>query len=450
MKALDHAVQGLCFVGFEMGLIGCAEALGAVLERRESPGLSRRIDRVALGESLGRVLAEGVRADRDQPPFARSTRDGFAVHCGEIQGDLTVNHGALTVLGTVRAGEVWTGARIGPRECVEIMTGAPLPEGTDAVAMVEHVRRVSDHEPGTEMGGQRSSDELVEQIEVEAGRSLRRGENVVAQGSEARAGEELIAAGTRLGPAEVALAASLGYAELDVFVRPRVAVLATGDELVDVSETPLPHQIRNSNSHGIAALCALAGAEALLAAPVADEMGALERALVDAREADVMVLSGGVSAGKYDLVETALERMRAEFLFTGVRMQPGKPVVFGRLPAWEGRPAMYFFGLPGNPISTQVTFRLFVDPLLRAMGGQRGTAPVFVQATLAREVSVKPGLTRFLPGLLSGSLGVTSVELTGWQGSGDLASNARANCYVVVPEDAERLEAGAVVQVLMQ
>jgi len=384
-----------------------------------------------LLSSLGRVLAESVVADRDQPPFDRSTRDGFAVRSAEAAT------GPLRVVGQIRAGERWTGlneagSTLEPGCAIEIMTGAPVPPGADAVAMIEHV----------EVAGN--------SIRLSAERVLRSGENIVPQGSEARAGDAVLAVGTEIEAAEIALAAACGCASLTVFRRPRVAIIATGDELVDLDATPDEQQIRNSNSYGLTALVARAGGEADRLPIAPDRRDDLERLIAEARNSGLLLLSGGVSMGKYDLVEEVLASMGAEFFFTGVRMQPGKPVVFGRLPASGGRREQYFFGLPGNPVSTQVTFHCFVEPLLRAMAGAGISPPRFAQATLAEDVIGKPGLTRFLPARLTPGRARSMVRLVGWQGSGDLAANARANCYAVLPPEKIKFMAGEVISVLLR
>ncbi len=375
------------------------EALKIVLgEARGMAGVTR----VALLEAAGRVLAEDVKADRDQPPFDRATRDGFAVRAAEWSAGAKA-----CVLGQVRAGEQWRGGAVRAGEAVEIMTGAPMPDGADAVAMVEHVERGPDW------------------VQAAGGRRVEVGENVVARGSEARAGQGVVVAGTRFGAAEIALAATCGLAEVAMFAKPRVAIVATGDELVEVAETPGEQQIRNSNSYAIAAMVTAAGGEPGRLAIARDVREDVRARVAEGRMGDLMILSGGVSMGEYDLVEEVLEEFGAEFFFTGVKMQPGKPVVFGRLPAREAEPECYFFGLPGNPISTQVTFHCFAETFLRALGGEASPQPRWAQATLAEAVGGRPGLTRLLPARMDG----VEVRLVGWQGSGDLAANARANCY---------------------
>ncbi len=397
-----------------LSYVQAAEAIGAHAAGRPRPGT----EKVGLLDAQGRVLAAGVVADRDQPPFDRSTRDGFACRAEDAGG-------ALRVMGMVRAGEVWQGDPLGAGEAVEIMTGAPVPAGADCVVMVEHVVECGDG------------------IELQAGRMARRGENIVPRGAEAAKGGVILAAGVRMTATQIAAAAACGYAEVEVFQRPRVAVLATGDELVQVADAPLPHQIRNSNSYSLAAMVAAAGAEAVVLPVARDERGSLETSIREALECDLVLMSGGVSMGKYDLVEEVLTGLGAEFFFTGVEIQPGRPAVFGRA---MGK---YFFGLPGNPVSTMVTFLLFAEPMIRGTAGESETSPRFAQATLAEPVKVKTGLRRFLPAVLESAVEGSRVKLVAWQGSGDLAATARANCFAVVPPEREALAAGEVVSVLL-
>jgi molybdopterin molybdotransferase len=404
------------------------EALEVVL-REAGSVLGRRgeTQKLPLLECLGRVLAEPVAADRDQPPFDRSTRDGFAVRAAEASVGET-----LKVVGQVRAGEQWEGQALGQGEAIEIMTGAPLPNGADAVAMLEHV------------------EETERSIRLQPGRNLRAGENVVGRGSEAGAGEVLVVPGTDIGAAEIALAAACGRSLLKVFARPKVAIVATGDELVEVDRVPEAHQIRNSNSYGIAALVAEAGGWPERLEVARDRREEIRERVAQGRLGDLLILSGGVSMGKYDLVEEVLMELGAEFFFTGVRMQPGKPVVFGRLPEREGGKQCYFFGLPGNPVSTQVTFHCFVGPMVRGLAGAAVEGPRFAQAMLSEDVAGKAGLTRILPARLTSRRSGADVRLVGWQGSGDLAANSRANCYAVLPADGRSLAAGESITILLR
>ncbi|WP_433966195.1 molybdopterin molybdotransferase MoeA [Tunturiibacter gelidiferens] len=405
-------------------VLGFDEALTKVLQHATDlprpPG-----EPLALLACGDRVLAEPVLADRDQPPFNRSTRDGFAVRASDT-------FGPLKVVGQVRAGEQWQGDTLERNAAIEIMTGAPVPAGADAVVMIEHVERTNNS------------------IRLLAGHTIRSGDNIVPQGSEARAGQTILASGSRIEGAEIALAASCGYAELQIFRRPKVAIVATGDELVDLAATPGPHQIRNSNSYGLAELIRRAGGEPIQLPIAPDRRPDLEQTIRSARHCELLLLSGGVSMGKYDLGEEVLQGLGAEFFFTGVKMQPGKPLVFGRLPANDQFPAQFFFGLPGNPVSTQVTFHCFVEPMLRAMGGAGVQGPRFLQATLAEEVAGKAGLMRVLPAKWTPDRIRPEVRLVGWQGSGDLAANARANCYAVLPPDKDQFATGDVITILLR
>lgn len=396
------------------------EEAASLVRRKAGEALAqpRRQERVPLLDAAGRVLAEPILADRDQPPFARSTRDGFACRIAELE------RGALRVAGLLRAGEPWTAGAVGSGDAIEIMTGAAVPPGADTVVMLEHVALA---------GGRAQLNGKHHPLE---------GENIVPPGAEAKRGDTVIPAGRRLGAAESAAAASCGAVTPAVFLRPRVAILATGDELVPAGEAPLAHQIRNSNSCSLAVQVAAAGGAPRHFPIVRDQPAETEAAIRQALDCDLILLTGGVSMGRFDFVERALATIGAEFFFTGVRMQPGKPVVCGQVSG------TFFLGLPGNPISTLVTFALFAAPLLRATGGEVETEPRFRMARLAEDILVKPGLTRFLPARLEGDVIGTRVRRIPWQGSGDLAAAARANSFVVVPESREKLDEGEAVSVL--
>ena len=383
---------------------------------------------VPLVSGLGRVLAEEVTADRDLPPFPRATRDGYALR----SADLARLPAELKVIGEIRAGGALDPSLIplAPGCAAEIMTGAPVPAGANAVVMVEYTARSGN------------------QVKVE--RAVAAGENVVPTGSEAQRGDVLLARGTRMTPAAIAAAAAAGQAEVRVHLRPRVAILPTGDELVEIAAEPGANQIRNSNSYSLAAQVEAAGGEPAQLAIAPDERVALRRLLEEGLAADLLLVSGGVSAGKHDLVEEVLSELGAEFLFTGALIQPGRPVVFGRAPRRTGEDSTPFFGLPGNPVSTMACFELFVRPVLEALSGAAPMPLRFVKARLKAEVKTRTGLTRFLPAVLTGEFEETEVEMVRWQGSGDVAAAARANCYLVVPPDKEKLAAGEMVSILMR
>jgi len=386
---------------------------------------------VELLSAAGRVLADATIADRDLPPFPRSTRDGYAVR----SADVAHVPATLEVIAEIRAGEKVANlpAVITMGQAAAIMTGAPVPGGADAVVMVEY----------SSSRGAR----------VEISRPVQPGENIVPRGAEARAGSVLVEPGRRLNDAAIALAASAGKSELRVYKRPQVAVLSTGDELVEVDIVPGPAEIRNSNSYSLAVQIQEAGGEPIRLPIAPDEHKQLRDLIEQGLEADLLLMTGGVSMGRYDLVEQVLSELQAEFFFTGAQIQPGRPVVFGRCgasaPARE-KPATYFFGLPGNPVSTMVTFELFARPMLEALAGMASRKLVFVHARLKSEVKVKPGLKRFLPAILSGEFENTQVELVPWQGSGDIAATARANCYIVIPEDREIIRANEFVPIMLR
>jgi len=392
----------------------CVEEHAARVRRPE-------IQTLGLLQALGGVLAQPVMADRDFPPFRRATRDGFALHAA----DLEKLPASLKVLGEVKAGAA-SALTIGRGEAAAIMTGAPAPTGSDAIVMVEYT---------STQGNQ-----------VEITRGVKAGDYIVPKGAEARQGQRLVASGARVDHSVLALAASAGMVQLTMYRKPRVALLATGDEIVDVDDAPGDSQIRNSNSYSLAAQVQRAGGEAVIL-PVAPDDSEKLRALIErGLESDLLLLSGGVSAGRYDLVEPVLEELNAEFFIRGAQIQPGKPVVFGRVK--KNAEEKYFFGLPGNPISTMVTFELFARPMIEALGGEVPRKLTFLYARLKSAITTRTGLTRFLPAILSGEFADTEVELAGWQGSGDIATMARANCYIVVPPDRERIAAGEWVAVL--
>jgi molybdopterin molybdotransferase len=370
------------------------------------------IETVCLEAAAGRVLAAQIAADRDIPAIARSVRDGFALRAADVPG-------RLEVVGEVRAGEKFSGA-LETGQAVEIMTGAPIPRGADSVVMVEHTRREDSH--------------------VVYDRAAEAGQFINPRGCEAAKDEIVLAKGKRLDYSDVAMLAAFGQTHVPVFARPGVAIVPTGDEIVDIDEHPAEFQIRNSNSYSLAAQVSRAGGAPRIL-PVARDRVEHTRELVEkGLEADLLLLSGGVSAGKYDVVETVLAELGAEFFFDRVLIQPGQPLVFGRV---RGK---FFFGLPGNPSSTMVTFEIFARAALELLGGQEETPLPMPFARLTREFRHRPGLTRFLPARLSPD----GSELTPvpWSGSGDIPALTRANAFLVADPDRAEYASGDLIRVL--
>jgi molybdopterin molybdotransferase len=399
-------------------MIGYREARELVINRLTGLVGVLETEAVPLREAVGRVLAHDIVSDRDYPPFDRSIRDGYAVHAADTRVGAQ-----LKCIGELKAGDSPSIA-VSAGNCIQIMTGAALPDGADAVVMTEHTARAGDS--------------------VTLDRALKSGQHVVRKGSEQAAGGTVLAAGVRIGFAEIAAAAQVGASLPVVTLRPRVAVLSTGDEVVDFGSVPGPFQIRNSNSVSLGAQISLLGGESVILGNAKDSLDDLRAKISAGLEADALILSGGVSMGKYDLVEPVLREFGAEFVFDAVAIRPGKPVVFA---ICKGKPV---FGLPGNPVSTMVTFDLFVQPALDILTGAEVRPLPFVQAVLTAPLSEKPGLTHFLPAKISWRDETARVSPLVWQGSGDVVAMARANCLMVVPAEGERIEAGEVVHVLVR
>lgn len=372
---------------------------------------ARKTERVWLSEAMGRVLGEDVLADRDMPPMARSLRDGFAVRGGDLPGTLRIK-------GEVKAGEMPTRA-VGVGEAFRIMTGAVIPEGADAVLMKEHV----------------SVD--AEAVRVERAAQAR--EWISEAGSMAKEGEAVARLGRVIDSSVIAMCASVGRSQVEVFERPVVRILSTGDEVLDIARKPNATQVRNSNAWALAADVRQFGGTAEILPVAPDEEKATRELIEYGLAADLLLISGGVSAGDYDFVEVALGNLGAEFYFDRVLIQPGQPTVFGKAKG------TYFFGLPGNPLSTWVTFRVFAQAALERLAGMDSDRTFAESAPMAKAFRHKAGLTRFLPGLRDAT---GAVEILSWQGSGDIPALVRANAIVMVDADKESWEVGDRIGVL--
>lgn len=398
-------------------MISVAEAIGVVRQHTERLAT----ERVGLDEVLGRVLAQDVVADSDLPPFDRSQMDGYAVRAEDVKA-VPVR---LRIAGESAAGRGWHN-QLEEGHAVRIMTGAPVPAGADSVQQVELTTELKD---GTVV-------ELLETVEL--------GKSIVKRGAEIKAGEVVLNAGTVINAAMMAVLAAFGYANVEVFRRPRVAVLATGTELVPVDQTPGQDQIRDSNNYSLSAYATLAGATVERMPLTGDETSLLKKQLADAAErCDVIVTSGGVSMGVYDVTKSALKELDAEIFFERVSLRPGKPTVFARLPN-----GTLVFGLPGNPVSVAVTFNLFARTALLAMQG--AADPTLKRETAALARSVK-GTDResYLPAQLTTN---DDAELIAfplkWGGSSDFVAFALTTALLIVPANVKSIEAGSIVNVL--
>lgn len=396
-----------------------AKVIEAICARRCAPPPPTETIEFAEDPSrvLGRIVAEDVRADRNYPPFNRSTRDGFALRAADAAQAGT----KLRLIGESRAGVLFEGA-VEQGTCVQIMTGAAMPRGANSIVMNEHAR--------------------IEGEYVVLDEAAREGAHFVLEGQETRVGESVIARGKRLSYAELAIAAQVGRSKLLVAKKPRVAILSTGDELVAVEQPPTKYQIRNSNNVSLAAQVTLAGGEPVMLGTAPDNLEELRARIQQALEADIVAITGGVSVGKYDLVEQVLREMGAEFYFDAVAIRPGKPAVFGFC---QGKPV---FGLPGNPVSTMVTFELFVVPAIELLSGHKPHPLALLKAKLAHPLKEKPPLAHFLPARLSWPEGEAIVEAIHWEGSGDIGSVVKGNCFLVVHEARQVYAAGEMADVL--
>jgi molybdenum cofactor synthesis domain-containing protein len=399
-------------------MIPVNEAIRIVKEQtRQLPA-----ERVALSDAMGRVLAEDVIADSDLPPFDRAQMDGYAVRAADTEG---APPRRLRIVGESAAGRGWH-QEMHAGEAVRIMTGAPVPAGADSVQKVEVTRELE--------GGEF----------VEVAEAARHGQFIVKRASEVRAGETVLRAGEEINAAMMAALASFGYANAHVGQRPRVAVLATGTELVAVDAKPDADQIRDSNSYSLGAYAALAGAEVERLPLAGDDPQLLKREIEEAASrSDALILSGGVSMGVYDFTKAALRALGAEIFFERVSLRPGKPTVFARI----GRTLV--FGLPGNPVSVSVTFNLFARTALRAMQGAREAAMKEEWAVLARNVKGSIERASYLPASLdTDEDGHLRAEPLKWGGSSDFVAFARATALIIVPEGMQADDKGTRVRIV--
>lgn len=400
-------------------MISVAEAIEIVLKQVHQ--LST--EEVGLADARNRILGEDVVADCDLPPFNRSQMDGYAIRAADV-GNAPVR---LRIAGESAAGRGWH-HQLNEGEAVRIMTGAPVPEGADSVQQIELTRESN--------GG----------ATVEILQPAAKGRSIVARGSEIEAGQIVLRAGEVIDAAALAVLASFGYAQVKVGPRPRVAIVATGSELVDVAAKPGQDQIRDSNNYSISAYAAASGALTEQLPLAGDDTQLLKRQFAEAAgRSDIVISSGGVSVGAYDFTKAALKELGAEFFFDKVALRPGKPIVFARLPK-----GTFVFGLPGNPVSVSVTYNLFARTAILAMQGARETQLQRETAALDKAVRGTPDRECYLPAELSTSEdGKLKASPLKWGGSSDFVAFARARALIIVPKGCERMEAGAAVSVVL-
>ena len=396
------------------------DALNLILAQTPLPNASQEI---ALKESIGRVLLDPIISDIDLPPFDRARMDGYALRSADISHASTDTPACLREIGEAVAGRAFDGV-VNSGEAVRIMTGAPVPEGADSVQKIEVIN--------------------VNNGIIEISEPTVQGQFITPRGIEAREGQVMVETGERITPAMTAVLASFGYASVKVAKRPRMILLSTGSELVEVSEKPQASQIRNSNTYSLAGYAAAAGAEILRTGVVKDDFDATRKAITEAVEsADVVMLSGGVSMGDYDLVKPVLRDLGAEIFVEKVAMHPGKPTVFAKIGE------TLIFGLPGNPVSVAVSFHIFASPALLKMQGAREINLPRAYAYVTRKVKGAPPRRSHQPAQIIIRNGRAEAEPLKWSGSSDLVAFMRANALIVIPENQASVEAGELVEVIL-
>lgn len=379
-------------------------------------------EKVGLLDALGRVLGEDIIAPRSNPPWDNSAMDGFAVRWADIKQEHAITKiPELKIIEDVAAGAVAT-KTVGSGEAIRIMTGAPIPAGADTVVRVEYT------EP---------SDTAVRIMKTEAGQ----GANIRPKGEDVIEGDCIIAKGTQLRSGEIGMLAILAKSFVLVHQRPRVAILSTGDELADLDESFDEHKIVNSNSYGIAAAVQESGGIPVLLGIAKDDPDSLKDKIRQGLTCDILVLSGGVSMGDYDFTKPVFAELGADMNFWKLAIRPGQPVAFGKI---QGKLA---FGLPGNPVSSMVTFDQLVRPAMLKMGGHRKWERPVVKALFQEKFSKHTDRRHFLRGILQQENGVLTVRTTGGQGSGILTSMVKANGFIDVPEEVETVNQGDLVNV---
>lgn len=397
-------------------MISVEEALGILLSNLPE----RKVEQVPFRSALGRILAENLVATSDIPPFDRSVLDGYAVLAADVEKAPI----ELKIIGEIRAGGGMPG-KLNSGEAMGIMTGAPVPEGADAVHMIEEC----------EVSGTRRRVKILKPVKAR--------ENIAPRGSEAKAGRVVLDSGHRVGPAEIAVMATFGYSEVKVYGKPSVAIFATGDELVEFNQVPQPGQIRNSNAHCLHSQLQLMGIEADYLGIVRDNREELRRKMLLGFERDVLIITGGVSMGDYDFVREVFQDLGLEILFSKVAIKPGKPTVFAR------RGKNLIFGLPGNPISALITFECFVRPALGRLCGMTKPDLPRMKGELLADMRQSSGRMAFLPAWVFWQDDGWKVEPLLWKSSADIIGFAHANATLIFPKNRDFLSRGEIVEIML-
>lgn len=408
-------------------MISVEQAQGIIL--KNIPSL-KQTDFLEIDSCLGRICALDIKSKENIPPFHNSAMDGFAIRARDSFGASRENPKILNVIEDLPAGYI-ARKSLGSNQVIRIMTGAPLPKGADSVVMVEDTKKVTKSQ-----GRQVTSKEFVEIF-----KEVKPGENVRYAGEDVEKGEVVIKKGSILKSGHIGMLASLGYSRVKVFQKPRVAILATGDELVEIKDRLKPGKIRNSNTYSLSAQVIRAGALPILLGIARDKKQEIEEKIKKGLNADMLLVSGGISVGDYDFVKDVLRNLGIVMKFWKVAMRPGKPLAFGMIKK------IPVFGLPGNPVSSMVAFEQFVRPALLKMAGAVEIFRFHLPAIIREDFQKKKGIRYFLRTVLENNNGTLFASLTGPQGSGILKSMVLANGIMELPEDKLEVRAGERVQV---
>lgn len=392
-------------------------AVSAAQECILQTSLTLGVETVKLEEALGRVLAEDIRANRDLPPYDVSAMDGFAVRSTDLGGASTV----LEIVEDIKAGDM-PGKTMQPGQCARIMTGAPMPQGADAVIRVEDTQPQSGRN-------------------VQIMRAVKPGNDIRPQGENMRNGDVVLNAGMEITPGVIGVLATVKAAQMQVYRRPRVAILSTGNELEGMNEPVDPNKIPDANSYALLAQVQALGVQPVLLGIARDDPDELTQYLQRGLEYDVLLVSGGTSVGVHDYVRPTMEKLGVEMKFWRVAIRPGHPLAFGKTSA------TMVFGLPGNPVSSMVCFEEFVAPALRSMMGNTRLYRRTVGARLAHAIKIRPGRTEFVRVQLTRDTTGYVATATGTQSSGVLLSMAKADGLLVISSSSSGAEAGELVTV---